>query len=87
MTISLRLDANLSSKLAAVAKAKGVSKSALIRECLDQYLNGEEPKPSAWELGKHLFGRYHSGKGDLSIRAGEIFRERLHARRRQKGRR
>jgi len=87
MAISLRLDDKLSSKLAAAAKAKGVSKSELIRDCLDQYLNGEEQKPSAWELGKHLFGRYDSGQGDLSVRAHDIAKEHVHARRAKKGRR
>lgn len=87
MAISLRLDDKLSNQLAAAAKAKGVSKSELIRQCLDEYLNGAEQKPSAWELGKHLFGRYNSGKGDLSVRAHDIAREHVHAQRAKKGRR
>jgi predicted HicB family RNase H-like nuclease len=48
MTISLRLDKRLSRKLAAAAKARGVSKSALIRACLEQYLAGAEQGPMAW---------------------------------------
>jgi hypothetical protein len=86
MTISLRLDAKLKRKLASAAKAEGLSKSALIRKCLDKYLTAEEQRPTAWELGKHLFGCFDSGTSDLSVRAGEIARERIHARRAKKSR-
>lgn len=79
MTISLRLDKRLTRQLAAVAKARGISKSELIRTCLGEYLAVEEQAPTAWELGRHLFGCYDSGQGDLSIRVKEIARERIHA--------
>ena len=87
MAISLRLDDRLTRKLAAVARARGISKSELIRKCLDEYLRSAEQEPTAWELGKHLFGCYKSGQGDLSVRAAEIARERIHARRAKKSRR
>jgi RHH-type transcriptional regulator, rel operon repressor / antitoxin RelB len=80
MTISLRLGERLSKKLAAAAKATGMSKSELIRACLDQYLLGAEPGPRAWDLGKDWFGCYDSGRGDLSARAKEMAGERIHAR-------
>jgi metal-responsive CopG/Arc/MetJ family transcriptional regulator len=86
MTLSLRLDNQLTRRLAAAAKAKGFSKSELIRTCLDRYLADEEQKPTAWGLGKHLFGRYDSGQRDLSGRAKEIARKRIHARRAKKSR-
>jgi hypothetical protein len=87
MTISLRLDDQLKRKLALVARAKGISKSELIRKCLGEYLAGEDQEPTAWELGRHLFGCYKSGRGDLSVRAKEIARERIHARRAKNNRR
>lgn len=87
MTISLRLDDRLKRKLAAVAKAQGLSKSAVIRKCLDEYLTADDQRPTAWELGKHLFGCFDSGRGDLSARAAEIVRERIHARRAKQSRR
>lgn len=87
MTISLRLNDRLTRKLAAVAKARGVSKSELIRKCLDEYLAGEEQELSAWDLGKHLFGCYDSGQGDLSVRAKEIAKERINAGRAKKSHR
>lgn len=87
MTISLRLDDRLSKKLAAAAKARGISKSELIRACLDEYLASTRQGPTPWELGQHLFGCYDSGRGDLSVRAKEIARERMHARRARTSRR
>jgi hypothetical protein len=87
MTISLRLDNRLARKLASVAKARGISKCELIRKCLDEYLAGEEEEPTAWHLGKHLFGCYDSGQGDLAVRAKEVARKRIHARRAKKSRR
>jgi hypothetical protein len=79
MTISLRLTDRLTRTLTAVAKARGISKSELIRKCLDEYFANETQEPTAWDLGKHLFGCYNSGQGDLSVRAEEIVRKRIHA--------
>lgn len=87
MAISLRLDEQSQKRLAAVAKAKGLSKSEVIRQCLGEYLDGAEQQPTAWELGKDLFGCFKSGKGDLSARAKQIARERRHARSRKTNRR
>jgi predicted DNA-binding protein len=87
MNISLRLDDKLTRKLASVAKARGISKPELIRKCLDAYLSDQEQQPTAWELGRHLFGCCKSGQGDLSVRAKEVARERIHSRRAKKGRR
>jgi predicted DNA-binding protein len=87
MTISLRLDDRLTRRLAALAKARGISKSELIRKCLDEYLVGQEQQPTAWELGRHLFGCYKNGQGDRSVRAKEVAREQIRARRAKKSRR
>jgi hypothetical protein len=80
MTISLRLDDHLARRLAAVARTRGTSKSELIRNCLNEYLRRQEHEPTAWELGRHLFGCFNSGQGDLSVRAEEVVRERIRAR-------
>jgi hypothetical protein len=87
MTVSLRLDDALDRKLAALAKAKGVSKSELIRTCLSEYLADADRQRTAWELGKDLFGCYRSGRSDLSVRAKEIARERVRARHAKNSRR
>lgn len=80
MTVSLRLNDELARKLDSAAAAAGVSKSEFLRRCLTDRLEEVEPeRPSAWELGKDLFGCCASETGDLSVRAEEIVREKVHA--------
>jgi hypothetical protein len=87
MTFSLRLDRHLAQQLAALAKARGISRSELVRQCLEEYLAGPVQGATAWELGKDLFGCYKSGRGDLSQRVKEIAKEKIHARAAHKSRR
>jgi Ribbon-helix-helix protein, copG family len=87
MVISLRLPEALRRKLAAAAKARAISKSELIRRCLETYLSDAETRPTAWELGKDLFGCWDSGRGDLSARAKEIAREKIRAKHAKRSRR
>ena len=79
MTVSLRLDELLAKRLEVAAKARGISKSELIRQCLDDYLSNGDQQPSVWEQGKHLFGRHGSGRSDLSEKCEDILRERFRA--------
>jgi hypothetical protein len=83
MAISLRLDENLLRRLESFARQNGVTKSEQIRRCLDTALPAEPTTPSAWELGKHLFGRY-SGPPDLSTHRKQIVREKIHAKHRRR---
>jgi predicted nucleic acid-binding protein len=50
-----------------------------VRECLQEYIACKQEKLSAWELGKDLFGRHSSGRGDLSLRRKEILKEKVRA--------
>jgi RHH-type rel operon transcriptional repressor/antitoxin RelB len=79
MTVSLRLDDRLAKQLDAAARKEGVSKSEFVRRCLAARLSDRQTRPSAWELGKDLFGRYSSGRSDLAQRSEEIVRELVHA--------
>lgn len=83
MTVSLRLDQELSNRLDALAEQTGRSKSDLLRESLKEYLERNNVRPSAWELGKHLFGKVGSGRSDLSINSEQILREKLRGRTRR----
>lgn len=84
MAISLRLTRAKERALERAAKKAGVSKSEFVRQCLDEGLSkAEMPRLSAYELGKDLFGKYASGHSDLSERAEEIVREKIHAKHRR----
>lgn len=72
--ITLRLDKNLEDQLKLVAEQQGLSKSEVVRESLTEYL-AKKPKPSAWELGKELFGNQASGQSNLAEDRKKIFKD------------
>ncbi len=75
--ITVRLKPELEKALEAVAKKFGITKSELIRQSIEDYLKKLEEKPSAWELGKDFFGKYSSGKGNLSTDRKKILKQKL----------
>jgi len=75
--ITVRLKPELEKALEVTAQKFGMTKSELIRQSIEDYLKKLEQKPSAWELGKELFGRYSSGKGNLSTNRKEILKQKL----------
>lgn len=79
MTISIRLDARLEREVERVAEQAGISKSELVRRSLVKYLAEHHERPSAWELGKDLFGRVGGGRPDLSTNRKKILGEILRA--------
>jgi predicted transcriptional regulator len=80
MTVSFRLDDELARQLEAAARKHGVSKSEYVRQCLADRLAREGSQPTAWELGRHLFGRYRSGRRRSSEKSERIVREKIRAR-------
>jgi predicted DNA-binding protein len=65
--ISLKLPPALFEKLGAESRRTGKSKSAILREALEAYLNGAKDGsgPSCYDLAKDLIGIVE-GPGDLS---------------------
>ncbi len=84
MSVTVRLPLPLEKELARAASRKRVSKSQLIRDCLQAFLNAENETPLAWELGKDLFGKVGSGRSDLSQNRKQIVRDKLNARHRRR---
>jgi hypothetical protein len=87
MTITVRLDAETTKALAKAAKAEGLTKSEFIRRRLREYLDDRGDSRLAWELGKDLFGKYGSGRADLSEKHEEILREKFNAKQTNRRRR
>lgn len=83
MAISLRLTKDLEKKLNRAAVRSGLSKSAFVRRCLEKELTAKPLRPSAYELGKDLFGKYSSGRSDLSTNSEQVVRELIHAKARR----
>jgi len=82
MTISIRLDKSIEEALRQRLQLSGIPLSEFVREAIREKLDKEVGKPSPYELGKHLFGRYGSGRDDLSINRKAILREKLNAKHR-----
>jgi len=83
MAVSLRLTAAEEKALAIAARRAGISKSQYLRQCLTARLVAEQSHSWAYELGKDLFGKYASGRSDLSVNAEKIVREKIHAKARR----
>ena len=81
MTITVRVDKEFELTLDALATQEGISKSALIRQCLEDFVERKQCEKSPWELGKDIFGIYGSGKGDISTNRKNIVRKKIYAKR------
>jgi predicted DNA-binding protein len=79
MTLTVRLDEELEGKLRKLAAREGESLSEFVRRAVEDRVQRVESKKTPYELGKHLFGRFSSGRSDLSTRSKEIFREKMRA--------
>jgi Arc/MetJ-type ribon-helix-helix transcriptional regulator len=79
MTITVRLDDDLERSLDAACAKAGVTRSDFIRERLREVLDSYRVKPTAHELGRDLFGRHGSGKGDLAVKHREHLADILRA--------
>ena len=83
MTISVRLDEATETKLRRMLDARGGSLSSFVRAAILEKLEREGNKPTPYELGKHLFGRFKSGKGDLALNHKKYFKEKMLAKHRR----
>ena len=75
MAISLRLTPSEERALARAARNADISKSEYLRQCLLYRLDVEKSHSWAYEVGKDLFGKYGSGKGDLARNSEKYLRE------------
>src|SRR5207248_1228064 len=87
MPKSLRLGTELEKTLERYCTETGETKSAVIRQSLAEYIARRQRKrraPSAWELGKDLFGadRSAAGQGNVSGRVKTLIRAKLRAKHR-----
>jgi hypothetical protein len=64
--ISFRTSARLERQIDAIAARQGRSRSALLKDLLEDYVATHGKHASPYELGKDLFGKFLSGNPDLS---------------------
>ncbi|MEW6623424.1 MAG: ribbon-helix-helix protein, CopG family [Bacillota bacterium] len=64
--ISVRLPRDLENKINYLSETEGITKSDIIKEALEKYLKDKENHIHPYKLGEELFGRFGSGKKDMS---------------------
>jgi hypothetical protein len=80
MTITVRLPAKLEKNLRARLDQRGIAVSDFVRDAIAEKLEREPgPAPSAYDLGKDIFGKYGSGRRDLSANRKTVLIEMLRA--------
>ena len=80
--ISVRLDESIENQLNTLAQQKDTSKSKVIKEALVYYfdmLKNENEQKSAYELGSEFFGKYSSGRDDLSTTYKQKLKDKINA--------
>ena len=78
--ITLRLGPELEQQVNLTAKMLGLTRSELIRKSLVDYIEKQE-KQNAWEAGSDLFGKYASGRNDLSSNRKALLKDKIRAKR------
>ena len=75
--LSVRLPSELEEKLVKVAKMKKVTKTDIVSEALNKYLDEFEKQLSPYELGKDLFGNAGTKEKNSSQNYKEKVREKI----------
>ncbi len=75
--ISVRLPEELENKLKKLSEQVKISKSDIVKNALTIYFEKHLDKRTPYELGKDLFGRYGSGKSNLSTDYKKILKDKL----------
>jgi hypothetical protein len=83
MTITICLPPKLAADLRAHLGARGAHLSDFVRDAIAEKLERESTgRLSPYDLGKHLFGKYGSGRRDLSSNRKAILNKALGVRHR-----
>jgi predicted DNA-binding protein len=74
--MTIRLDETLEHKIDQLSTTLGISKSELVRKSIDQFI-ASVSKPDPWTAGKDVFGKFKSGRNDLSTNRKKIVKDML----------
>lgn len=77
--LTIRLSKDIEKQLARYCQDEGITKSAVVKEALVQYLSQKRKAKSAYEAGEDLFGQEGSGSSDLSISYKQKLKDKLNA--------
>ena len=79
--ISVRLNQTLMQELNLFSQLNQLTKTDIIKNALIHYFKTfkQESKPTAYELGVNLFGKYGSEEGNLSTTYKQRLKEKINA--------
>ena len=79
MTLTVRLPERVEQELAEYCARKGINRSQAVKEALALMLEGDAREPSAYDLGKDLFGPQTDKlpPDDVALHSKRLLRERL----------
>ena len=72
--MTIRLDETLEQRIEQLAASLGITKSELIRKSVDQFISSVN-RADPWTAGKDLFGKFKSGRSDLSTNRKQVVKE------------
>ena len=78
--LTVRLPQELEQEIDRLATEERTTKTQIVRDALEQYLQVRQTHPSSYETGVSLFGRYSSGRSDGST----TYKQRVKSRIREK---
>lgn len=76
--ISARCNANVKSILNLLSQTENLPMSEIISKSVIEYYQNHFPNQSFIEMEKELFGKYSSGKKDLSVNRKKYLKDILH---------
>jgi hypothetical protein len=65
-------------KLEQISEDENLTPSEIIQKALENYFHKYYQKPIPYELGEDLFGKYGSGKGNLSRDYKKLLKEKFY---------
>lgn len=77
--VSVRLPDEMEQRLEQLSVREKTTKTEIIREALQEYLDKKDRAESPYIMGEDLFGKYGSGIGSLSCNYKKNVREKIHA--------
>lgn len=77
--VSLRLPAEIEDKLSTAARTGHLTKTDIVKLALNRYFTAEDHPKSVYDIGKDLFGKAGSGKGNLSQEYKRLLRKDINA--------
>ncbi len=64
--LSMRLTEDIKYKIDEISRNESLSKTDVVKEAIELYFNKYNETINPYAMGKDLFGKYGSGKGNLS---------------------